>query len=416
MDDLLYNPEAEQGVLASAVMNKAALLDAVGQLKRDDFYLDDNRVVFDALVKCHRSGVDVDIITLKSVIQTIKKEFDFDVIVNLVRSLATSAHVQNYIDIVRDCSGRRKALFLGTQINDVVKNGMSTIDDIVSVIRSGMVDLQGDNSMFHSAEIFDDPVEWDDVSHILKTGYKAIDQLLGGFYNYQLIILAARPGLGKSALALQIARYIALSKYVPMYCLEMPADETKERMLSAESGVPYDRIRQRLCIPAEQEKVEEARKRLRGQTEKLLIMDDPRVNLWRIVNSVEAMAYRYDVGMFVVDYLGLVPVPGIKSEYEALSQSSLELKQLAMRLRIPGLVVHQLNRYGEKDNLVPMLHHLRGSGQIEANADVVIFLHKDKLETGGSTYYQYELIIAKNRGGQTDSIVVTFDAPYMRFA
>jgi replicative DNA helicase len=79
-------------------------------------------------------------------------------------------------------------------------------------------------------------------------------------------------------------------------------------------------------------------------------------------------------------------------------------------------VVHQLNRYGEKDNLVPMLHHLRGSGQIEANADVVIFLHKDKLETGGSTYYQYELIIAKNRGGQTDSIVVTFDAPYMRFA
>ena len=464
--DLPFNANAEQAVLGSALLNKDALNTVMGSVREDDFFLGKHQLIFRAISQLFMRGIEVDTLTVTEELLNMKELDNIGGVEYLqlcCDSMVAFANLEYYISIVNDQSCLRKLLLTIREIDK--KYHTEEIENITDFIRNSetMVKEATEKrrySQFKNTEkvapIVENQIkntnisaEEDDVTG-LNTGFVGINRQTQGFQRENLIILAARPSVGKTALALNFAYRVATraKKPVAIFSLEMSSDLLVRRLIASESSIPLKTLATGRLNGEERIHLADAVKRVARAP--IFIDDTPGNKLMDIIaKSRKLIAQVPDLSLIVVDYLGLVETSGNKdSRQEEVRKISLALKQLALELKIPILALSQLSRSVEKDKRKPQLSDLRDSGSIEQDADVVMLMHredynKDKTVAAGKklkdltdeerkklSYGQQqqmlaeqmpgdasyvEVNIAKNRNGQVGPVSLFFYKAYGRF-
>ena len=468
--DLPYNEHAEQAVLGSALLSKDALYTVLSSLNESDFFSGKHQLIYRAINNLRERGVSVDLLTCSEELLNLKELENIGGVEYLQEccdSMVAFANLDHYIAIVNDQSCLRKLLVTIRDIDR--KYHMEEIENINDFILQSeeMIKEATEKRRISSFKPTKDvapeveaiikstrELDEDDVTG-LNTGYKGINEKTQGFQRSNLIILAARPSVGKTALALNFAYRAATRGKVPVgiFSLEMSSELLVRRLIASESYIPLQNLatgklsgEQRLKLANAVRKVSEA---------PIYIDDTPGNKLMDIIaKSRKLQAKEPKLGLIVVDYIGLVETSGkgrgSDSRQEEVRKISLALKQLALELKIPILALSQLSRDVEKEKRRPQLSDLRDSGSIEQDADVVMLLHREdygkesknnpagnkklgdlseeerkKLSYGqqqqmladsmpGDASY-VDVIIAKNRNGQPGNVPLFFYKSFGRF-
>ena len=466
--DLPYNEQAEQACLGSALLSKDAMYSVLSSLHEDDFFEGRHQLIYRAIDNLRVRGVNVDTLTCAEELLNLKELDNIGGVEYLqlcCDSMVAFANLDHYINIVNDQSTLRKLLETIRQIdfkyhseeieniNDFILKSEELIKDaterrrVSTFKKTRDVAVEVEGIIKSTKELGEDEVTG------LNTGYEDINKVTQGFQISNLVILAARPAVGKTALALNFAYRAATraKKPVAIFSLEMSSELLVRRLIASESLIPLKNLSTGQLNGEQRLKLSDAVKRVGSAP--IYIDDTPGNKLMDIIaKSRKLQATEPELGLIVVDYLGLVETSGNKgdSRQEEVRKISLALKQLAMELKVPVLALSQLSRDVEKQNRKPQLSDLRDSGSIEQDADVVMLLHREdygkesksnkyenkkldeltpeerkKLSMGqkhqmltesmsGDASY-VDVIIAKNRNGQTDVVPLFFYKSYGRF-
>ena len=466
--DLPYNEQAEQACLGSALLSKDAMYSVLSSLQEDDFFEGRHQLIYRAIDNLRVRGVNVDTLTCAEELLNLKELDNIGGVEYLqlcCDSMVAFANLDHYINIVNDQSTLRKLLETIRQIdfkyhseeieniNDFILKSEEMIKDaterrrVSTFKKTRDVAVEVEGIIRSTKELGEDEVTG------LNTGYEDINKVTQGFQISNLVILAARPAVGKTALALNFAYRAATraKKPVAIFSLEMSSELLVRRLIASESLIPLKNLSTGQLNGEQRLKLSDAVKRVGSAP--IYIDDTPGNKLMDIIaKSRKLQATEPELGLIVVDYLGLVETSGNKgdSRQEEVRKISLALKQLAMELKVPVLALSQLSRDVEKQNRKPQLSDLRDSGSIEQDADVVMLLHREdygkesktnkyenkkldeltpeerkKLSMGqkhqmltesmsGDASY-VDVIIAKNRNGQTDVVPLFFYKSYGRF-
>ena len=432
------NLEAEHGVLGSVMLLPDVCDDVALILRPDDFYDDANRKLYQHMLAMHEEGRKIDLTLL---VERLKSAGDYESIgggaylEQTFNSVANAAHARYYAEIVRNKSTFRSLITAGTEILRDAYAESEEAAELLSGSEQKIFSIQDDrnggtvasmNVMMQDAlERLDARLRGDQIEDAVDTGFADLDELLTGFRASQLIILAARPGMGKTALALNIAEYISLRSSIPVLfvSLEMATIELADRLLCSAAQVSSHKLRKWSPLSQEERKrlVEKASEM---STAPLYVDDTP----GRRVNEIAAAARRIRrqegrLGLIVVDYLQLVDPDNPKDpRQEQVAKITRRLKLLARDLQVPVLCLAQLNRQAEEARTVrPRLSHLRESGAIEQDADVVMFVHRpemdqDSQEDRERMAGEAEIIVAKQRSGPVGDIKLTWRKEFTRFS
>lgn len=462
--DLPHNTEAEKAVLGAMLRNKIVLSDAIGALEANDFF-DENenhRAIFNAMYRLNDRGLPVDPQTVTDELIN-SKELEIsggpDYLLELADSVITFSNIKSYIDIVKDHSLLRS--FIRTLDGIESKYQTKDIDNISDFLRESEKQLAAITDRRRIAEFkkakevtrelseeFKNlkPTTSNDTVTGVPTGFPRMNSLTHGFHPGEFIVIAARPGIGKTALSLNLALTAATYGYpVAYFSLEMPANMLFKRLVSGDANVPFDNLITGYGVDQNVRlKLQQSCDRL--ATTKIYVDDTSGIKLLDLVAKAKKLANKEELGLIIVDYIGLVHAQsGNKNDNRQLEVQliSQTLKKLAMELNIPVIGVAQLNRNVEqRPNGEPMLSDLRESGSIEQDADVVMMIHEHKLsdETSGKptifekqnnavTEAQQELVkkeagqdtklvtvsIVKNRSGKTGNVDLLFRRNYCKF-
>lgn len=467
-NELPYNEQAEQAVLGSALLSKDAMYTVLSSLTANDFYLAKHQLIYRAIDNLRARSVNVDTLTCAEELLNLKELESVGGVEYLqvcCDSMVAYANLDHYIHIVQDHSVLRKLLeTIRTidnkyrseeidNINDFILDSEKLIKDATERIRvsqfkpTSEVAPEVEEKIKSTRELGEDDVTG------LNTGYEGLNKYLQGFQKGNLVILAARPAVGKTALALNLAYRAATraKKPVAIFSLEMSNQLLVTRLLASESFVPLRNLTTGKLTGEERMKLSDAVKRVGNA--KIYIDDTPGNKLMEIINKCRKLqAKEPELGLIVIDYLGLVEAGGNKgdSRQEEVRKISLALKQLALELQVPILALSQLSRDVEKQGRKPQLSDLRDSGSIEQDADVVMLIHREdygkesksdnvgnkkitdltpeerkKLSKGQQQQMLAEsvsadasyvdVIIAKNRHGQNGTVPLFFYKSYGRF-
>ncbi|MCR5184867.1 MAG: replicative DNA helicase [Bacilli bacterium] len=470
--DLPYNADAERAVLGSAFLTKEALYSVLSRLDEEDFYEGKHQIIYRALASLQKKSIAVDILTVTEELinaKEIENVGGAKYLQECADSMVAISSLEFYMNIVKDQAVLRNLLINLREIDNRYKT--EEIEDVDSFIASAEEQIKAATekrriSTFKSAEEVAKVVamslqtqqKLDDENVTgLTTGYDNINKLTNGFQKTELTIIAARPSVGKTALALNFAYKAATRKQVPVaiFSLEMASELLVRRLVAADSNVPLQHISTGTLSGQERAKVASAIKTISAAP--IYIDDSPGIKLMDIIaKSRQLQSQHPDLGLIVVDYLGLITTgntsKGNDSRQEEVRKISLALKGLARDLKVPVVVLSQLSRDVEKrDTKKPMLSDLRDSGSIEQDADVVMLLYREdyyknsKKETsagnkkmgkltqaerfemvkaaqekqlgeampGDASYI--EVNIAKNRNGQTGTCGLFFYKAFGRF-
>lgn len=417
-----HNLEAEESVLGAMMLSAEAIADVVEVVRPEDFYKSANGKIFDTLRAVYARGDPVDAIT--AVEELRRRDLLEDVgghlyIHELVEQVPTPAAAGNYARIVAQHALMRRLIQAAA---DIMAMGYSAPEDPERVAdqaeqRIYEVARQEEKDQVASLRQLVDQA-MTDLEHIqnresafagLPTGFRDVDELLSGLQSGNLIMLAARPGVGKSSLATNVARNVSVESRVPvaMFSLEMSRWEIGMRLLCAEAGVAWDRIRGRRVGADDWSRIVQAAEVLHDAP--LSIVDSGNVTIVDIRAKARRLSARKQgLGLIIVDYLQLMSHHRrVDNRQQEIAEISRSLKLLAKELAIPVLAVSQLNRDPERrQDKRPQLSDLRESGSLEQDADVVMFIHRD--DSSPDSKGLAELIVAKHRNGPTDSLRLTF--------
>ena len=417
-----HNLEAEESVLGAMMLSAEAIADVVEVVRPEDFYKSANGKIFDTLRAIYARGDPVDAIT--AVEELRRRDLLEDVgghlyIHELVEQVPTPAAAGNYARIVAQHALMRRLIQAAA---DIMAMGYSAPEDPERVAdqaeqRIYEVARQEEKDQVASLRQLVDQA-MTDLEHIqnresafagLPTGFRDVDELLSGLQPGNLIMLAARPGVGKSSLATNVARNVSVESRVPvaMFSLEMSRWEIGMRLLCAEAGVAWDRIRGRRVGADDWSRIVQAAEVLHDAP--LSIVDSGNVTIVDIRAKARRLSARKQgLGLIIVDYLQLMSHHRrVDNRQQEIAEISRSLKLLAKELAIPVLAVSQLNRDPERrQDKRPQLSDLRESGSLEQDADVVMFIHRD--DSSPDSKGLAELIVAKHRNGPTDSLRLTF--------
>ena len=417
-----HNLEAEESVLGAMMLSAEAIADVVEVVRPEDFYKSANGKIFDTLRAVYARGDPVDAIT--AVEELRRRDLLEDVgghlyIHELVEQVPTPAAAGNYARIVAQHALMRRLIQAAA---DIMAMGYSAPEDPEQVAdqaeqRIYEVARQEEKDQVASLRQLVDQA-MTDLEHIqnresafagLPTGFRDVDELLSGLQSGNLIMLAARPGVGKSSLATNVARNVSVESRVPvaMFSLEMSRWEIGMRLLCAEAGVAWDRIRGRRVGADDWSRIVQAAEVLHDAP--LSIVDSGNVTIVDIRAKARRLSARKQgLGLIIVDYLQLMSHHRrVDNRQQEIAEISRSLKLLAKELAIPVLAVSQLNRDPERrQDKRPQLSDLRESGSLEQDADVVMFIHRD--DSSPDSKGLAELIVAKHRNGPTDSLRLTF--------
>ena len=433
---LPHDLDAEQSVLGSVFISPDSLIFLADELVPDDFYKPANKIVFKTMLSLLEKGEPIDATTMGSALTNqgdISKIGGITYIVELVNSTPTSKNVEHYAKLVKEKATLRKVI---ADLSDSLASayqGDVSIDDIIAKTEKSMLDISNQNTgtgFRNVADILDTHMQMvetrsqtDGVVTGLSTGFVGLDKITTGLHEDNLIILAARPAMGKTALALNIAQYIAVKekKPVAIFSLEMGAESLIERMLASEGMVEGYHLKTGNLSVEEWSRLVHAQGNLYDAP--IFVDDTAGIRISEIRSKARKLAQEMGgLGVIIIDYLQLITGSKGENRQQVVSEISRELKILAKDLKVPVIALSQLSRAVEqRQDKRPMLADLRESGSIEQDADIVAFLYRD-------AYYQKEqadsqeannvteLILEKNRHGSLGTVKLYFHKEYTKFS
>ena len=420
---------AEQSVLGGMLLSKDAISDVVEILRERDFYRPAHELIYDAIIDLYGRGEPADPVTVSA---ELTKRGDLvraggaPYLHTLISSVPTAANAGYYAKIIRERAIMRRLVEAGTKIVQLGYTDEGEVDDAVDQAQAevfAVTERRESEDYIQLAQLL--PSALDEIEKIssgvagegVKTGFKDLDALTNGFHPGNMIVLAARPAVGKSTLGLDIARYASIHKRETsvIFSLEMSRSEITMRMLSAEARVPLNNIRSGQL--GEEEWARMARRMGEISDAPLFIDDSPNLSLMEIRAKSRRLKQRHDLKLIVIDYLQLMTSgKRVENRQQEVSEFSRQLKLLAKELNVPVVAISQLNRSPEqRSDKKPMLSDLRESGSIEQDADVVILLHREDLYDSQNRSGEADLIVAKHRNGPTRTITVSAQLHLARF-
>ncbi|MFH9959722.1 replicative DNA helicase [Streptomyces roseolus] len=424
--------EAEQCVLGGMLLSKDAIADVLDILKTRDFYKPAHATVFGVIVDLYAKGEPADPITVGAELTRrgeINRVGGASYLHVLVQSVPTAANASYYAEIVHERAVLRRLVEAGTRIAQLGYAAEGTVDEIVNRAQGELFTVTEDRTTADPGSTIASIVERvvDAVGTRpsgtvtgVPTGFTDLDSLTGGWQPGQLIVIGARPAVGKSTLALDFARAAAVKhgRQVALFSLEMGEEEIGMRLLSAEARVALHHLRHSTVTDEDWTRIA---RRVPAISEAGLRVDDsPNITLADILTRTRRLAATTGLDLVIVDYLQLMQSMGTRrsaTRQEDVSELSRGLKMLAKALRVPVIALSQLNRGSEhRTDKKPMVSDLRESGSIEQDADMVILLHReDAYEKESPRAGEADLIVGKHRNGPTATLSVAFQGHYSRF-
>ena len=424
------NQEAEQAALGAVMLDNDTIDTALQYIRPDDFYTTANRRVFQAIINLHNQGRQkADIIT---VVAELRRMGELDAaggpayVASLTNVVPSSANIDHYSKLVQDCSLRRAMLRLSAEMNTNSFDESIEARMILEETQQRIYEL-GENRLSSSYKSTRDlmPGTIDMIEKLraskefytgIPSGFEELDKMTSGFQNSELIIIGARPSIGKTALALTMASHIAIRKKIPaaFFSLEMSDIALCLRLISAEAGIESEKIRSGLLSQREMNDITKAMGRIYEAP--LYIVDTPGIKLMDIRSLARRLCSQFGVKVIFLDYLTLITSDNRDlPRHEQIADISRSLKSLSRELDIPVIALSQLKR--ETEGKRPNLADLRESGSIEQDADLVMLLHRDR-ETDikkKEPKKETELIIAKQRNGPIGDVDIMFVPKFARF-
>ncbi|VEI13312.1 replicative DNA helicase [Trueperella bialowiezensis] len=425
--------DAERSVLGGMMLSKDAIADVLEVLRGEDFYRPAHETIFNVILELFGRGEPADAITVSS---AVAKNGDLDrvggrtYIFDLVNSVPTAANASYYAKIVADQAKMRKLIEVGTRITQL---GYTTdggdADELLNMAQSEVYHMTESRATQDHIEMKDLVKELarevdanasrEDSIVGLSTGFQELDDILNGLRGGQMIIVAARPGMGKTTIAMDFCRHIAIKEERPVafFSLEMNRVELGLRILSAESDVFLKNLLKGDIRQSQWARISKTLERISSAP--LLVDDSPNLTMMEIRSKARRLKQQFDIELIVIDYLQLLTSGGRtpESRQQEVSEFSRSIKLLAKELEIPIIAISQLNRNPEqRGDKRPAVADLRESGSLEQDADVVLLIHRPQSVDGAPDDPPAEVIVGKNRSGPTGKIELAFQGNYTRFA
>ena len=427
-----YDIEAEQAVIGSMLTDKDAIMSAVETLKPEDFYREDNKIIYEAILNLYNRADPVDIITLKTELQSMKQleaVGGLEYIAQLPDKVPTTANVEQYIKIVEEKSALRALIKTANELISLGYDQTQDVEDILDSAERKIFDvIQNRNQKGYSAikDILVDSFTqleqlYNQKQHItgVPTGFADLDYITAGLHKSDLVIVAARPAMGKSAFALNLASNAAVRYNTPVaiFSLEMSKEQMTNRILCSEAMVDSNKVRTGKEDDDWQKLAEASGNLSQAQ---IFIDDTPGISVMEIRAKCRKLKLEKNIGMVVIDYIQLVQGSNKRngSREQEISEISRSLKILAKEINVPVIALSQLSRSVEqRPDHRPMLSDLRESGAIEQDADIVMFLYRDDYYNPDTDKKNIaEVILAKHRGGSTGTVELLWLGNYTKFA
>lgn len=426
-----HDDVAEQSVLGGMLLSKDAIADVVESLRASDFYKPAHETIYEAILSLYGHGSPADAIT---VADELKKRGELTrvggaaYIHTLIASVPTAANAQYYAEIVKEHAIMRRLIEAGTKIAQLGYANETEVDTLVDQAQAeiyAVTDGNAKEDYVSFSEVLEETINEIDANsnrpdgvYGVPTDFIEFDELTGGLHGGQMIVIAARPGVGKSTLALDIARSASIHHQMTtvFFSLEMSRTELAMRILSAEGKISMGRLKKGDLDTEGWTNLATLQGRI--DSAPLFIDDSPNMTLMEIRAKCRRLKQRNDLKLVVLDYLQLMSSgKKVESRQQEVSEFSRSLKLLAKELDVPVIALSQLNRGSEqRTDKRPMVSDLRESGSIEQDADMVILLHREDMYNPDSERVgEADMIIAKHRGGPTRTIPLAFSGKYSRF-
>jgi replicative DNA helicase len=422
---------AEQSAIGGMLLSKDAVADVVETVRGVDFYIPKHEVIFEAVLNLYSHGEPTDVIAVTDELTKtaqLQRAGGAEYLHTLTGLVPTAANAGYYASIVAEKAVLRRLVEAGTRI---VQMGYASEGEVLDLVNNAQAEIYGVTGGVEAedyvplVEAIDTAV--DEIERArgrdgemigVPTGFAELDELTNGLHGGQLIIVAARPGLGKSTLALDFARAATVKHSMPaiFFSLEMGRSEIAMRLLAAESSIPMQTLRKGNMEQRDWDKLAQVRGQIADAP--LYIDDSPNMTLVEIRAKCRRLSQKVGLKMVVIDYLQLMTSgKKVESRQQEVSEFSRALKLLAKELSVPVIALSQLNRGPEqRADKKPALADLRESGSLEQDADIVILLHReDAYDREAPPTGEADLIVAKHRNGRQDTIKVSFSGMYSRF-
>lgn len=425
------NLEAESSVLGCLMLDKEAIVQIADQIIPEDFYDNRNKLVYETILQLFEKNISIDVLTVSNRLEEqkqLEKVGGTSYLTQLVNSVPSATHVTHYASIVRKKGTLRRLINSASEISNLAFKEDGDIETILDVAEQRLFSVSQKhlkqnftpiNTVLHETfERIDELHRDKGKLRGLPTGFADLDKLLGGLQRSDLIILAARPSMGKTALALDIIKQISINTKTPtaIFSLEMSKDQLVDRLLASQSDVNLWKIRTGNLNDTDFEKIGEAMGTL---SEAPIFIDDTAgSNIMEVRTKARRLQAEHKVGLIVVDYLQLMTGRNTDNRVQEVSEISRSLKVLARELNVPVVALSQLSRGVEnRPDKVPQLADLRESGSIEQDADVVMFIYREDMYKGKDSRRPNiaELYIKKHRNGPTGQVDLYFDADRTSF-
>ena len=418
------NLEAEKSLLGSILMDEDAIFEVVELLRPEHFYPTKHQLIYKAILTLFEKREPIDMVTLPNALKkqkSLKQVGGTAYLAELVSETPTSAHIKSYAHMIKEAYTKRELLKSASKITEIAMDESTDSRDLLDKAEQILYSISKDTvgrDFYHIKDVLAITFEKLDELHKNKgqlrgvpTGLPTLDKKTNGLQENNLIILAARPSVGKSSLGINIAQFAATKKDMPVaiFSLEMSMEEISDRMLSAESGVDMFKIKTGNMSQDEYTRLGDAYGILAEAP--IFIEDTPGINILELRTKARRLALEQGIKLIVVDYLQLMRGRNLDNRAQEVAEISQSLKNLARELKIPVLALSQLNRAVESRGGGPQLSDLRESGALEQDADIVMFLHRPDDEQRE----HIELHIAKHRNGPTGKIDLFFKGSQTRF-
>lgn len=429
---LPHSMEAEQSVIGAMLMDSDAIVTASEQVDKEDFYGKQYGIMFEAIVDLYNAGKPVDIVTLQEKLKEMNvppELSSIEFIKTLFDAVPTSTNIKYYAGIVKEKATLRRLIKTNEEIENMCYAGSEPLDSVLEITEKKIFNLlraKPAGDYVPIKEVVIEALKNIELSAKttgnvtgLPTGFTDLDTKTAGFHGSELILIAARPAMGKTAFELNIAQYMAFRKdiTVAIFSLEMSKEQLVNRLFSLESHVDSQKIRTGNLEDSDWENLIESAGVI-GKSN-LIIDDTPGITISELRSKCRKYKLEHNLGIIIIDYLQLMS-GGKRSEsrQQEVSEISRALKALARELDVPVVALSQLSRQVEsREDKRPMLSDLRESGAIEQDADVVMFLYRDDYYNKDSDKKGIaEVIIAKQRSGSTGTIELVWLPQYTKFA
>ena len=427
-----HNREAEQSVIGAIFLDPQALITASEILLADDFYHNAHKKIFETMLRLSDQGKAIDVVTVTEELSA-KKEIEdvggLSYLLELANAVPTAANVAHYAKIVEEKALLRRLIRVATKI---VEDGYTREDEVEALLGEAekkMMEVANRKNAGDFKHVKDVLVEtFDNIEQLqsrkgdvtgIPTGFRDLDNITAGFQRNDLIIVAARPSVGKTAFALNVAQSVAVQarENVAIFSLEMGAEQLVMRMLCAEGNIDAQVLRTGALTTEDWGKLTMAMGSLSNSG--IFIDDTPGVRINEIRAICRRLAQEHGLGMILIDYLQLIQGSGKPGEnrQQEVSEISRSLKGLARELKVPVIALSQLSRGVEqRQDKRPMMSDLRESGSIEQDADIVAFLYRDDYyDKESESKNMIEIIIAKQRNGPTGTVTLAFKKEFNKF-